>query len=162
LLLLLLLLLLYRRSMYTFWRRTAPPASMMAFDAPSREFCMVKRERTATPLQALVTLNDPQFVEAARVLAEKLMKKYPGKTDEQLAEAYRLCTSHVADDRQQRILADLRNSQQKQFASAEKQARELLAVGETKRDESLPAADHAAFTNTILALFNFDPFVIKR
>ncbi|MFM1801134.1 MAG: hypothetical protein RJA81_486, partial [Planctomycetota bacterium] len=75
---------LYRRSMYTFWRRTAPPASMTAFDAPSREFCMVKRERTATPIQALVTLNDPQFVEAARALAEKLIHENPGQTGLQI------------------------------------------------------------------------------
>jgi hypothetical protein len=153
---------LYRRSMYTFWRRTAPPASMTAFDAPSREFCMVKRERTATPLQALVTLNDPQFVEAARVLAEKLMKKHPGKPEDQLKEAYQLCTSHPADAREVMILKELLNSQQAHFKVSEKQARELLAVGETKRDEALPAADHAAMTNALLALFNFDPFVIKR
>jgi len=153
---------LYRRSMYTFWRRTAPPASMTAFDAPSREFCMVKRDRTATPLQALVTLNDPQFVEAARVLAEKLMKKSPGKPEDQLKEAYRLCTSHLPGEREVAILQDLMKSQKVRFGQSEKQARELLAVGETKRDEALPVADHAALTNTILALFNFDPFVIKR
>lgn len=135
---------------------------MTAFDAPSREFCMVKRDRTATPLQALVTLNDPQFVEAARVLAEKLMKKSPGKPEDQLKEAYRLCTSHSPGEREVKILQDLMKSQRSRFSQAENQARELLAVGETKRDESLIVADHAALTNTILALFNFDPFVIKR
>ena len=74
---------LYRRSLYTFWRRTSPPPSMITFDAVTREVCTAKREVTATPLQSLVLLNDPQFVEAGRVLAERLMKQYPVRRDDQ-------------------------------------------------------------------------------
>lgn len=153
---------LYRRSMYTFWRRTAPPASMTSFDAPSREFCMVKRDRTTTPLQALVTLNDPQFVEAARVLAEQLMKTAPQSLDDQLHAAFRLCTSHAADDRQIAILKKLYENQKSHFEKNPKLAAELLSVGETKRDAKLQAESHAALTQTVLALFNYDPFVMKR
>src|SRR5205814_7590417 len=75
---------LYRRSLYTFWKRSAPPASMDIFNAPSRESCTVRRERTDTPLQALATLNDPQFVEAARNLAERALKEAGGKEEDRL------------------------------------------------------------------------------
>lgn len=153
---------LYRRSMYTFWRRTAPPASMTAFDAPTREFCMVKRERTATPLQALVTMNDPQFVEAARVLAEKLIKQSPDQPESQIKIAFRLCTSHQPESRQVDILKELLTAQRDHFQANPKQAIELLAVGEQKRDETVKPDELAALTSTVLALFNYDPFVIKR
>src|SRR5205085_9187916 len=86
---------LYRRSLYTFWRRTSPPPSMTSFDATSREVCTARRERTATPLQALVLLNDPQFVEAAPVLAEKLMHEDPTDVEARLRVAFRILTSRV-------------------------------------------------------------------
>ena len=153
---------LYRRSMYTFWRRTAPPPSMTTFDAPTREFCLVKRERTATPLQALATLNDPQYVETARVLAERLMKQSPGDVNAQISTAYRLCTSQQVSDKQLTVLKELMAEQKAHFLKLPKAAEELLAIGETKRDPALAAADHAALTATVLALFNYDPCVTKR
>jgi len=153
---------LYRRSMYTFWRRTAPPPSMTTFDAPTREFCLVKRERTATPLQALATLNDPQYVEAARVLAERLMKQLPGDSNAQLSTAYRLCTSQKVSEKQLTVIKELMAEQKAHFLKQPKAADELLAIGETKRNPALPTADHAALTATVLALFNYDPCVTKR
>ena len=90
---------LYRRSMYIYWKRSAPMPVMTIFDAPTREKCVMRRSRTNTPLQALVTLNDPQFVEAARALAERLIKE--GADDlNRFDLAYQLCTSRNANDRE--------------------------------------------------------------
>src|SRR4029077_10042781 len=90
---------LYRRSLYTFWRRTSPPPSMTTFDATSREVCIARREQTATPLQALVLLNDPQFVEAARVLAENLIKQEGSTVGSRLETAFRLLPNREAAGR---------------------------------------------------------------
>jgi hypothetical protein len=153
---------LYRRSMYTFWRRTAPPPSMTTFDAPSREFCMVKRERTATPLQALATLNDIQYAEAARVLAGRLIKELPDSPEEQIRTAFRLCTSHQPNESQVKILTDLRNEQKARFASTSDTARQLIAVGEFAQEAMIDPVEHAAMTVVVQTLFNYDPFVTKR
>ncbi len=153
---------LYRRSMYTFWRRTAPPPGMTTFDAPSREFCMVKRERTATPLQALATLNDVQYVEAARVLAERLTKESPGDVTAQIRKAYRLCTGQTPDEARTKLLAELYEEQKAHFAAIPAEAGKLISTGEFARDKSLNPVEHAALTVVVQALFNFDPFVTKR
>ena len=87
----------HRRSLYTFWKRTAPPPQMTAFDAPSREACRMRRERTNTPLQALVLLNEPQYVEAARALAERTMKEGGTTTEDRLAYLFRRATGRRAD-----------------------------------------------------------------
>lgn len=153
---------LYRRSMYTFWRRTAPPPSMTTFDAPSREFCMVKRERTATPLQALAILNDVQYVEAARVLAERLIKDLPGDEDERLRTAFRVCTSHSPSEPQLQVLKRLLDEQKSRFGADRESAGKLIATGEFARDQKLDPVEHAAMTVVIQTLFNYDPFVTKR
>jgi hypothetical protein len=153
---------LYRRSMYTFWRRTAPPPGMTTFDAPSREFCMVKRERTATPLQALAVMNDTQYVEAARVLAERLMKQAPGDADSQMRTLFRICTSQEPNPAQLVVLKSLLAEQEAHFAANGDSAVKLISTGEYARDTALNAVDHAALTVVVQALFNFDPFVTKR
>jgi hypothetical protein len=97
---------LYRRSLYTFWKRTNPPPSMNTFDAPSRSTCIVQRQQTSTPLQALVLFNDPQFVEAARVIAHRAFNKYPLLKD-RLRYTYRLLTARTPEESELAILTEL-------------------------------------------------------
>ena len=153
---------LYRRSLYSFWRRTSPPPSMTTFDAPSREFCLTRRERTATPMQALTLLNDPQFVEAARVLAASLLREYPKDYAAQVSDAFRLLTSRQPTEQDVTILTELLASQRKHFAEQADKAREYVTTGESKPAEGLETADHAALTAVVQALMNFDECVTKR
>jgi hypothetical protein len=153
---------LYRRSLYTFWRRTSPPPSMTTFDAVSREVCVARRERTATPLQALVLLNDPQFVEAARVLAEKLFQQAGSTVESRLVTAFRLLTSREPSPAERAILQKLYQEQHARFAAAPQEAKSLLSVGEAPRDEKLDAAELAATAIVVRLLFNFDECVTKR
>jgi hypothetical protein len=151
---------LYRRSLYTFWKRAAPPASMEILNAPSREFCTVRRERTDTPLQALVTLNDPQFFEAARVLAQVAIKSgeaFEARLDvavrRLLARPFRAEEVAVAKS----ALEDLRAY----YASHPEDAKKLLAVGASKSDPGLDPAEHAAWTMLINQLMNLDEVLNK-
>lgn len=153
---------LYRRSLYTFWRRTAPPPAMLTFDATSREVCSAKRETTATPLQALVLLNDPQFVEAARVLGERLLKEHPEKPEARIREAFRSLTGRSPDEEEIAVLRQLFEEQRGFYAKDTGAADKLLATGESKWDESLTRADFAATTMLISAIMNFDEFVMQR
>ena len=153
---------LYRRSLYTFWRRTSPPPTMTTFDATGRETCTARRERTATPLQALVLLNDPQFIEAARVLAEKLIQQKGDDIDQRYQNAFRLMTSRTPTDREQAILSKLYHEQRDHFRASPSDASALLAIGDSPRDTQLNATDHAATTVVIKALMNFDECVTQR
>ncbi|MSU57160.1 MAG: DUF1553 domain-containing protein [Pedosphaera sp.] len=153
---------LYRRSLYTFWRRTAPPASMLTFDALTREVCTAKRETTATPLQSLVLLNDPQFIEAARVLSEKLLKQFPNDEAKRNGEAFRELTGRLPDRTETKILRQLFSEQKNLFTKDDESAKKLLSTGESKWDESLPRADFAALTTLVSAIMNFDEFVVEK
>jgi len=153
---------LYRRSLYTFWRRTSPPPSMITFDALSREVCTAKRDVTATPLQALVLLNDPQFIEAARVLAERLLQRFPNGDADRNRQAFRSLTGRQPDETEARILAQLFAEQKDLFARNPDDATKWLGVGESRWDETLPRADFAAMTTVVSAIMNFDEFVVVR
>ncbi len=153
---------LYRRSLYTFWRRTAPPPAMLTFDATSREVCSAKRETTATPLQALVLMNDPQFVETARVLAEKLLRESPNDESARIHRAFRSLTGRAPDEKESAVLRQLLAEQKSFYVKDAEAAKKILSTGESKWDESLPLADCAATTMLVSAIMNFDEFVTQR
>ncbi len=153
---------LYRRSMYTYWKRSAPMPNMMAFDAPTREKCVVRRPRTNTPMQALVTLNDVQFVEAARLFAERVLQQGGVDFDSRLDYALLLTTARPADELRKRVFRNLYDSQLKVFRADAKRAGELLEFGETKRDESLDLAKHAAWTTVASAILNLDEVITRE
>ncbi len=152
---------LYRRSMYTFWKRSAPPASMEVLNAPNRELCTVRRDRTNTPLQALLTLNDVQFVEAARVLAERTIKT-GGATPQARLDfvAQRLLARPFRDNERpvvERVLTDLLAH----YRAKPDDARRLIAFGESRADAALDPIELAAYTMTVNQLMNLDEVLNK-
>ena len=152
---------LYRRSMYTFWKRAAPPASMNIFNAPTREHSTVRRERTNTPLQALVTMNDPQFVEAARHLAQKAMREAGDDFDRQLDY---LSTRLLARDFGEKERAVVRRTYKGfvgYYGEHGQDARKLLSTGESAPDEALPPVESAALTMLANQIMNLDEVLNK-
>ena len=152
---------LYRRSLYTFWRRTSPPPSMLTFDAPSREVCTAKREGTSTPLQSLVLLNDPQFVEAARKLAEQVVKQVSDQPARN-RRAFRALIGRLPDELEERILARMFEEQRAVFDRDPSDAARFLAVGEAPRERTSTPVDLAAMTAVVSAIMNVDEFVMLR
>src|SRR5947209_3308401 len=152
---------LYRRSLYTFWKRAAPPASMDIFNAPNRETCAVRRERTNTPLQALVTLNDPQFVEAARSLATRALRggDHPVNCVVQ-GLAKRLLGRNFSGEEEQVVKASL-DELLAFYQAHPEDAKKLIAVGESKPDPKLDATKLAAWTMLANQLMNLDEFLNK-
>jgi len=149
---------LYRRSLYTFWRRTIAPVNM--FDSSARQTCRVRTAVTSSPLHALTMLNDPTWVEAARVLAQRVTKEQP--TDEaRLARAFALVLGRAPAGPEPALLAKMLTNQRAVYAADAKAADALLALGESKRDATIPAAEHAALTATCLALYNLDAAITR-
>jgi hypothetical protein len=147
---------LYRRGMYTFWKRTSPPPTLVTFDAPDRETCTVRRPRTNTPLQALILLNDPTYVEAARKLAERMMREGGSAPGDRIRYAFRLCTSRLPDDSELDVLLGAFEGQRAVFGKDPSKALQLLAVGESPRDESLDPAELAALSVVASMILNLD------
>jgi hypothetical protein len=152
---------LYRRSLYTFWKRGAPPASMELLNAPSREFCTVRRERTDTPLQALVTLNDPQFVEAARHLAEVAIKGGGAKDSDRCDLLARRLLARPFRPDETRVVESSLTDLTAFYKTHPDDARKLIAVGESRADPSVDVATLAAYTMLTNQLFNLDEVLNK-
>jgi hypothetical protein len=152
---------LYRRSMYTFWKRAAPPASMEIFNAPSRETCTVHRERTDTPLQALVTLNDVQFVEAARHLAQVALKDGGDTEDKRLDFVARRLLARPFRAEEVKVVKESVAELLTHYKDRPLEARKLIAVGESKADANLDAATLAAWTMLVNELMNLDEVLNK-
>ncbi|MDG1896608.1 MAG: DUF1553 domain-containing protein, partial [Fuerstiella sp.] len=151
---------LYRRSMYTFWKRTCPPPGMSAFDAPDRETCVVRRARTNTPLQALVLLNDPTYVEAARKFAENIIHHHADDA-ERLAFAFRRAVSRLPLKTEQAAVSDLLAVARSRFSSQPKEATRLLTVGSSTVDATIASAELAAWTSVASIILNLDETISK-
>jgi hypothetical protein len=152
---------LYRRSMYTFWKRSAPPASMEILNAPNRETCTVRRERTNTPLQALVTLNDPQMVEAARFLAQRAMKEGGDNDASRLDFIAKRLLARPLRAEESPIVLDSLKSLRDYYAGHADDAQKLITFGEWKPDASLNASELAAWTMLTNELLNLDEVLNK-
>jgi hypothetical protein len=152
---------LYRRSLYTFWKRAAPPASMDIFNAPSREICTVRRERTNTPLQALVTLNDPQFVEAARQLAQRVLKECDSKPETRIDALSRRLLARPLNPEEQSVVSASLTDLNAYYQAHPSDAEELISFGDSAPDRSLDTPTLAAWTMLANEMLNLDEVLNK-
>ncbi|MFO1022298.1 MAG: PSD1 and planctomycete cytochrome C domain-containing protein [Planctomycetales bacterium] len=153
---------LYRRGMYTFWKRTAPPPTLVTFDAPDRETCTVRRSRTNTPLQALILMNDPTYVEAARKFAERILHSPATETAKRIEFAYRCALSRPPSEKERATLEMLVAKQRQKFQAHPAEAEKLLAIGESPRDAKLATDELAAWTTVASVLLNLDETITRN
>jgi hypothetical protein len=156
---------LYRRSLYTFWRQSVPPAQMVIFDAPSREACISKRETTNTPLQAFVLMNDETYLEFSRKLAERLFTDINGpwqeKLDERLRRGFRLATGRNPKDEELQTWISFTNENLERFNAKPENAEKFLSYGETPREKSLPPTELAALSFSMSTILNLDETITR-
>jgi hypothetical protein len=151
---------LYRRSIYTYWKRAAPPPSMLTFDAPTREACTIRRPSTNTPLQALVLWNDEQFVEAARALAQRTLAE-PSPDADRLATLFRRCTGHRPSAEESAILLRTLDGFRQRFKDKPADAEGLLKLGMAERPKDIPPAELAAWTMVASGALNLHAAVTQ-
>jgi hypothetical protein len=152
---------LYRRSMYTFWKRSSPPPQMSTFDAPDRETCTVRRPRTNTPLQALILLNDPTYLEASRKLAERLMARGDSDDADRIAWAFRLATARAPGPAERSVLLRILEEQRMHYRANVADARELLKTGDSPWNNALDPVELAAWTMLSSTILNLDETLTK-
>ena len=153
---------LYRRGMYSFWKRTVPPAELSTFDAPDREKCLSRRAVTNTPLQALALMNDPTFVEAARHLAQRMLRDGGRLPEQRIAFGYQRVLARQPSKQESAVLTSVAAKQTALYNQNDTAARALLAVGESKADTQLPVAELAAWTNVATMILNLDEAITKE
>ncbi|WP_170864402.1 DUF1553 domain-containing protein [Fodinibius roseus] len=153
---------LYRRSLYTFWKRTSPPPFMTTFDTPSRSHTSVKRNQTSTPLQALFTLNDPQFVEASRLLAERMIKEGGDSLQSQISFAFKAATSRSPETKEIELLSELYRQELEAFRAQPQRGDTLVEVGEYPVGSGLDTTELAAKTIVASTILNLDETITKE
>ncbi len=153
---------LWRRSVYTYWKRTVPPPSLTIFDAPTREFCVVRRQASSTPLQALALLNDEMYMETSRKLAERMMHEGGATPTERLSWAFRLATSRPAAAGELAILERGFSSRLAEYRADRPAAEKLLTAGESPRDKHLDVVELAAYTTAASVILNLDEVITRQ
>ena len=153
---------LYRRSLYTYWRRTIPPPTMMNFNAAAREVCVVRTETTNTPLQALTLMNNKLFIEAARCMAEKMWLAAGGEPNLAIREGYRLSVGRDPSTQELEIMEESHARFFSHFKTNPDEARQLVAIGEAQRNDTIPVPEHAAMTMLANVLLNLDEAISKE
>jgi len=153
---------LWRRSVYTYWKRTVPPPSLTVFDAPTRESCVVRRQSSSTPLQALALLNDEMYVEMSRKLAERMITEGGAAPRDRLAWGFRLATSRRAKDSELAVLERGLKGRLLQYRANPSAAEKLLSAGEAPRNQSLDNSELAAYTTVASVILNLDEVITKQ
>jgi hypothetical protein len=152
---------LYRRSLYTYWRKTIPPPSMLIFDSPLKEFCEVRRVRTSTPLQALNLLNDPQMLEAARVLGSKLVEQQDLQLEDKIRLAFRKIISRNPEQHEIDILLQGYKEEHDRYSAHPDEAKKFLQVGAYPQNEKLDTVECAAMMHVVSIIYNLDEAISK-
>jgi hypothetical protein len=153
---------LHRRSLYTYWKRSVPHPGMLLFDAPFRETCALRRSRSNTPLQALNLLNDPTYVEAARFLAQRMIKEGGTTIESRLTHGFRLLLARKPSPQELQVLTAAVERSIQDFTKDSEAAKQLLSLGEAKTDDKLPSAELAAYTTVASTLINLDETITKE